>query len=203
MRTPDLPGSWCATGLAFEHAGERLVVDGSFGQRPAGGQVGGAVWVHPGGGEALDGVRGGQGVEPAVAGGAAGLRDDVADRAHPGQAAVGVGVEADGGDRVLVQAGELVTGVGLEAGTGEEGVQDGEVSGGLCVAWCSAEPRSSTSAEALYLKWAVSTTMRRITPGKASRMITWSWPSSRRRRVSQPSPMVRAWSGRIRWAAEV
>ena len=72
-------------------------------------------------GEAVDGLGGGQGVEPAEAGGAAGLRGEVADQAEPGQAAVGVGVEADGGDGVLVLAGELVAGVGLQAGAGQEG----------------------------------------------------------------------------------
>ena len=81
----------------------------------------GAVRVYPGAGQAPDGLGGGQGVEPAQAGRAAGLRGEVADQAHPGQAAVGVGVEADGGDGAVVPASELVAGVGLQAGAFQQG----------------------------------------------------------------------------------
>ena len=182
-------------GAAGRRAGQAIL-----GQRTLAGEIRGVLRGQAGLEEALDGVGGGQGVEPAVAGGAARGRGKPADQADARQAAVGVGVEADGGDRVVVLASELVAGVGLQPGAGEQRAP-GRVA--FRRSGIAGRPGQCTSAEALYLKWAVSTTMRRITPGKASRMTTWSWPSSRRRRVSQPSPMVRAWPGRIRWAAEV
>src|ERR1700693_2454857 len=89
----------CLELLTSEDGGERGVGGGVCGQGSLAGELGGAVWGQAGVGEALDGLGGGQGVEPAQAGGAAGLRGEVAEQAEPRQAAVGVGVEGDGGGR--------------------------------------------------------------------------------------------------------
>ena len=51
----------------------------------------------------------------------------------------------------------------------------------------SATPSTEASLGKLPVKWLVSTTTARTTPGAPSRTIAWSTPGSRRRRVSQPS----------------
>ena len=73
--------------------------------------------------------------------------------------------------------------------------------------WSAATPGAWTPSTvqrpgALPLKWVVSISRRSIVPAAASRMIAQSLPGPRRRRVSQPSAMVRDGPGLIRLLRE-